>query len=324
MDHAPRPWENASGSAGLPVYTTRYAPSPTGAMHLGHARTALLAWLRARSQGGRIVMRIEDLDPPRVKPGAAEAILRDHLWLGLDWDGEVLFQSTRGDAYDAALAELKAAGRCYACTCTRREIEAALSSAPHAGELEGELVYPGTCRVHAARTDRPAALRFALEDADARFERFTDGVQGAVALPLGGDFVIRRSDGLYAYQLAVVVDDAAQGVTEVVRGDDLLGSTPRQLALHAALGNVAPSFVHVGLVLADDGGKLSKRLGSVGIAEYAARGVTREQVLGFLGWSLGQRETAAPASLRELLKDFDLVKVPRGAVIAPLTLYSAR
>ena len=285
-------------------------------MHLGHARTALLAWLRARSQGGRIVMRIEDLDPPRVKPGAADAILRDHLWLGLDWDEGPVFQSTRTDAYEAALEQLRVAGRCYPCTCTRREIEAALSSAPHAGELEGELVYPGTCRVHGARTDRPAALRFAASPEDARFERFEDVLQGVVERRLGGDFVIRRSDGLFAYQLAVVVDDAAQGVTEVVRGDDLLSSTPRQLALYAALGHAAPRFLHVGLVLAEDGGRLAKRLGSVALADYAAGGVSPERVLGFLGRSLGVQETDAPTSLAELLAGFDLGRVPRGPVSA--------
>ncbi|MCB9660426.1 MAG: tRNA glutamyl-Q(34) synthetase GluQRS [Sandaracinaceae bacterium] len=310
------------------MYRTRYAPSPTGAMHLGHARTALLAWLRARSLGGRIVMRIEDLDPPRVKPGAAEAILRDHTWLGLDWDEGPVYQSARTEAYEEALAQLARDGRIYPCTCTRKEIEAALSSAPHVGDPGGELVYPGTCRPAGlgmqraphgpnARPNRPAALRFALREEDAAFERFVDMVQGPVTAPLGGDFVVRRSDGLFAYQLAVVVDDAAQGITEVLRGDDLLGSTPRQLALYAALGCEAPAFGHLGLVLADEGGRLSKRLGSVGIADYVARGVPKERILGFLGGSMGLCGEGESATLDELLGRFEMERVPRGAVRAP-------
>ncbi|MEZ4327822.1 MAG: tRNA glutamyl-Q(34) synthetase GluQRS [Polyangiales bacterium] len=306
------------------MYRTRYAPSPTGAMHLGHARTALLAWLRARSLGGRIVMRIEDLDPPRVKPGAADAILRDHTWLGLDWDEGPVYQSARTQAYEEALAQLARGGRIYPCTCTRKEIEAALSSAPHVGDPGGELVYPGTCRPDEARRagpsaqpNRPAALRFVLCAEDAEHERFVDVVQGPVTAPLGGDFVVRRSDGLFAYQLAVVVDDAAQGITEVLRGDDLLGSTPRQLALYAALGCTAPAFGHLGLVLADEGGRLSKRLGSVGIGDYVARGVPKERILGFLGGSLGLCGEGESATLDELLGRFEMGRVPRGAVRAP-------
>lgn len=329
MDHAALAWENASGSAPRPgaadehaMYKTRYAPSPTGAMHLGHARTALLAWLRARSLGGRIVMRMEDLDPPRVRPGSADAILRDHAWLGLDWDEGPVYQSDRTDAYEAALAELERAGRTYPCTCTRKEIEAALSSAPHAGEADGELVYPGTCRAHPAalQPGRRAATRFALSEHDARFERFTDLVQGPVTQGLGGDFVLKRSDGLFAYQLAVVVDDAAMGITEVVRGDDLLSSTPRQLALYAALRHTAPGFAHLGLVLASEGGRLSKRLGSVGIADYADGGVSPERLLGWLGHSLGQLDQDAPTTLAELLARFDVTRVPRQSITAPTQL----
>lgn len=303
------------------MYSTRYAPSPTGAMHLGHARTALLAWLRARSLGGRVVMRVEDLDPPRVKAGAADAILRDHTWLGLDWDEGPVFQSARLDIYEDALDRLRRAGRTYPCTCSRREIEAALSSAPHAGELEGERAYPGTCRERPAtpRPERRAAVRFALQDEDARFERFDDLIQGPVQRGLGGDFVLKRSDGLMAYQLAVVVDDAAMGVSEVIRGDDLLSSTPRQLALYAALGHPAPRFAHLGLVLDQEGGRLSKRLASRGIADYAAAGVRPEQLLGWLGYSLGQLPAARPASLGELLAGFDMARVPAATVRAPLT-----
>jgi glutamyl-tRNA synthetase len=276
-------------------------------------------------------MRIEDLDPPRVKAGSADAILRDHAWLGLDWDEGPVFQSARTDAYEAALSELTRAGRTFACTCTRKEIEAAVSSAPHASESEGEVVYPGTCRPKSmvtsapaatttAQGERPPAIRFALSDADERLTRFTDLLQGPVSFPLGGDFVIKRSDGLFAYQLAVVVDDAELGVTEVIRGDDLLSSTPRQLALYAALGHVAPQFAHVGLVLSDEGGRLSKRFGSIGVADYADAGVSRERMLGWLGHSLGQQDTTAPTTLDELLARFDVTRVLRGEVIAPAEL----
>lgn len=300
------------------MYRTRYAPSPTGAMHLGHARTALLAWLRARSLGGRIVMRIEDLDPPRVKPGAADAILRDHTWLGLDWDEGPVYQSARTQAYEEALAQLARGGRIYPCTCTRKEIEAALSSAPHVGDPGGELVYPGTCRPDEARRagpsaqpNRPAALRFVLCAEDAEHERFVDVVQGPVTAPLGGDFVVRRSDGLFAYQLAVVVDDAAQGMERVVRGDDLLSSTPRQMLLQHLLGLPTPSYAHIPLVLAPDGARLAKRHGAVTLPELAEHGLGAPAVLALLAHSLGLASGAEQVTFAELVPGFDVRTVPR-------------
>ncbi len=235
---------------------TRFAPSPTGKLHLGHARTALVGWLRARAAGGEVVLRLEDLDGPRVVAGAADAIVRDLAWLGLDWDeGEgrggpcgPYVQSERQSRYEEAVARLGAAGHLYPCTCSRKEI-AAVASAPHSDE-EGPR-YPGTCREGPSHPGHPAALRFRMAEPSPGFD---DGLHGAVPPGLGeGDFVVRRADGIFAYQLAVVVDDAAMGITEVVRGDDLLASTPRQIALYRALGLPTPAFLHVPLVLGADG-----------------------------------------------------------------------
>ncbi|MEM1416798.1 MAG: tRNA glutamyl-Q(34) synthetase GluQRS [Myxococcota bacterium] len=277
-------------------YRTRFAPSPTGEMHLGHARTHLVAWLRARAAGGRIVMRIDDLDPPRVRPGAAEAILRDHEWLGLDWDEGPVHQSSpeRQAAYREALAQLDAEGRLYPCTCSRREwMEVA--SAPHDG---GPPRYPGTCRAGPSHPEREAAARFRLEG---RTPRFVDGLAGPAGDADEGDFVVRRADGLVAYQLAVVVDDRDQGITEVVRGDDLLSATGLQLALFAALRAAPPAFLHVPLVVGADGSRLAKRHGAPGIRALREAGRTAEEVLGGLGASLGLLPGRHPATLDELL-----------------------
>ncbi|NOY94465.1 MAG: tRNA glutamyl-Q(34) synthetase GluQRS [Deltaproteobacteria bacterium] len=275
------------------MHRTRFAPSPTGAMHLGHARTHLLAWLRARQLGGRVLMRIEDLDRQRTRAGAEEALLRDHEWLGLEWDEGPVRQSQRTDFYASALSELRDLGLVYACSCTRREVAAV--SAPH----EDEPVYPGTCRSGPRHPERKTATRFRMPDTSPGFTDIYAGVfePGRVR----GDFIVRRSDELFAYQLAVVVDDAEQGVTEVVRADDLLSSTPRQLALYAALGLTAPSFAHVPLVLGPTGARLAKRDGAMGIATLREAGVTREQLLGRLAFSLGLTASEAPTSLDELL-----------------------
>lgn len=282
------------------AYRGRLAPSPTGALHLGTARTALVAWLRARAAGGRLVLRIEDLDGPRVVPGAAERMLDDLRWLGLDWDegpdvgggcGPYL-QSQRAALYDAALDRLARAGQLFSCSCTRAELNA--SSAPH-GDLGPR--YPGTCRGGPRQPERPCALRMRMDHAPG----FVDALYGPQ--PAGGadDFVVRRSDGLYAYQLAVVVDDIAMGITEVVRGADLLSSTPRQLALYAALGASAPSFLHVPLVLGPDRARLAKRHGAPSLAECRTRGIASEHVVSILAHSLGL------ASTGELVRPCDLV-----------------
>ncbi|HEX5617716.1 MAG TPA: tRNA glutamyl-Q(34) synthetase GluQRS [Solirubrobacteraceae bacterium] len=245
----------------------RFAPSPTGTLHLGNLRTALLAWLFARSAGGRYLVRMEDLDTGRVKPGVDEEQLADLAAIGLDWDGEVVYQSQRLDLYADAIAQLRAAGRVYECFCTRAEIRAA-ASAPHGPLSEG--AYPGTClRLTDAEladkhaSGRPPALRIR---ADAAHVTFTDRLLG----PQEGvvdDFVVQRNDGAPAYNLAVVVDDAAQGIGEVVRGADLVDSTPRQLYLARLLGLSEPRHTHVPLVLGPDGARLAKRHGDVTLRE---------------------------------------------------------
>ncbi len=276
-------------------------------MHLGHARTALVTWLRARKLGGRVVMRIEDIDRPRVVPGAAEEICRDHEWLGLEWDEGPVFQSGRSEAYERALERLRASGRLYPCTCSRKEI-AEVASAPHGDEGPR---YPGTCRGGPTRPERDPAMRFAFDDPSPGFE---DLLQGAFpAGRVAGDFVLRRADGIWAYQLAVVVDDAEMGITEVIRGDDLLSSTPRQIALYRALGHRPPRFAHLGLVVDAEGTRLSKRHGSTAIRSLRESGRTAEEVLGELAHSLGLTPTDAPIPARELVERFELSRISRSS-----------
>jgi glutamyl-tRNA synthetase len=298
----------------------RLAPSPTGAQHVGNARTYLIAWLSARARGGRVVMRIEDIDSPRVKPGAAAQALDDLRWLGLDWDGEAWVQSRRLGAYQEALAQLQRRERVYPCTCSRSDVERA-ASAPHA-EHEGP-VYPGTCAARRASDVEslgfaPHAWRFRLPD---RTPTFRDEYRGEIALDLhhiGGDFVIWKAEGTPAYQLAVVVDDAAQGITEVIRGDDLLASTPRQLLLYEALDHHAPRFVHVPLVVGPDGRRLAKRHGDTRLSALRDAGVRPEALLGLLAWSCGWLTRPEPISLPDLLPRFGLAAIPRRPfVLAP-------
>jgi len=276
-------------------------------MHPGHARTALVTWLQARRQGGKIVMRIEDIDRPRVIAGAADEICRDHEWLGLDWDEGPHFQSDHDESYERALARLQAAGLVYPCTCSRKEI-ARVASAPH-GE-EG-LRYPGTCRNGVTNPDRAPALRFRFADPSPGFEDalcgpFPEGQSG-------GDFVLWRADGIWAYQLAVAVDDAEAGISEVIRGEDLLSSTPRQIALYRALGHPVPRFAHVGLVLDADGKRLATRHGAVSISSLRNAGRSAKQVIGQLACSLGLTATTAPISAEELISSFALEKISRSS-----------
>lgn len=298
----------------------RLAPSPTGAQHVGNARTYLIAWLSARHQGGRVVMRFEDIDSPRVKLGAAAQALDELRWLGLDWDGEVVVQSARLPLYEEALARLRAAEQVYPCTCTRADIERA-ASAPHL-DHEGP-VYPGTCAAHtAADAERlttagiPYCWRFRLPAATPAFD---DGFLGRCVIDLhalGGDFVVWKSvraasaASTPAYQLGVVIDDAAQGVTEVVRGDDLVPSTPRQLLLYDRLGLPPPGFVHVPLVVGPDGRRLAKRHGDTRLAALRQHGVSPAMLRGLLGWSCGWLEDVREASIDELRDRFCLRSIP--------------
>ena len=293
------------------LVTGRLAPSPTGAQHVGNARTYLIAWLSARSRGGGVRLRIEDIDVWRNKPGASEEALADLRWLGLDWDGEVVVQSSRLADHEAALARLKQLELVYPCTCTRGDIEAA-ASAPHA-DHEGP-TYPGTCAhrtaADAAALAVPFAWRFRTSDSPA----FTDLFAGPTHIDLkrvGGDFVVWRAAKVPAYQLAVVTDDAAAGVTEVIRGDDLLSSTPRQLLLYRALGLTPPEFAHVPLVVGEDGRRLAKRHGDTRLTALRANGVKAERLLGLLAYSCGWLPLVAPVSAKELLPLFQLGAIPR-------------
>jgi glutamyl-Q tRNA(Asp) synthetase len=238
----------------LPLtYVGRFAPSPTGPLHFGSLVAALASWLDARRHRGRWLVRMEDLDPPREVPGAADAILRTLERFGLTWDGPVLYQSTRHDAYREALERLRTQGLAYDCGCTRREVAEA-----GAAGLDGP-VYPGTCRDGLAPGRTPRAVRLRTGSGEIRF---TDRLQGEIRQDVAravGDFVILRADGHFAYQLAVVVDDALQDITHVVRGADLLDSTPRQILLQGLLGLPTPEYLHHPLVLTPEGEKLSKQ-----------------------------------------------------------------
>ena len=297
----------------------RFAPSPTGSLHLGNLRTALLAWLFARSAGARFVVRVEDLDRSRVRPGIEEAQLADLAALGLDRDGPVARQSERGALYEEAIARLDDEGLLYHCYCTRAEIRAAVS-APHG--IAASDRYPGTCRELPATeraereaSGRPPALRVRAEAARAVFgDRILGPQEGEV-----DDFVVRRNDGVPAYNLAVVVDDADQGVGEVVRGADLVDSTPRQLLLCRLLGLPVPRYAHVPLVLGPDGWRLAKRHGAVTLADRRAAGETPEEVLAWMALSLGLAEPGERPGLPDLLARFDPARLPRDpAVWAPM------
>lgn len=234
-------------------YRGRFAPSPTGLLHAGSLTTAVGSYLHARSQGGQWLLRIEDLDPPREMPGAADAILRTLEALGFAWDGEVVWQSRRLAAYQQALDALIAAGQAYPCACTRREI--ALAGRPG---VDG-VVYPGTCRAGLAPGKSGRAWRLCTPEGEVEFQDGHYGVQRQNVAREVGDYVLKRADGLFAYQLAVVVDDAWQGVSDVVRGADLLDSTARQIVLQAALGAPTPRYTHLPLLVNAAGEKLSKQ-----------------------------------------------------------------
>jgi len=296
--------------------TGRFAPSPTGPLHVGNLRTALLAWLFARSQGARFLLRIEDLDPDRSRPEHEERQLADLRAIGIDWDGEPVRQSERSDLYARALSELEAAGRVYPCWCTRAEVRAA-AEAPHGKLPEG--AYPGTCkkltdaeRAERGRTaQRPAAVRL---DARAQRVAFSDRIHGEVD-GLVDDFVLRRWDGTHAYNLAVVVDDAQQEVGEVVRGDDLLETTPRQLLLARLLAYPEPRHTHVPLVLGPDGARLAKRHGAVTMGDRAQLGESSEETLSRMAQTLGLATVDERVTTGDLIARFAPGRLPREASI---------
>lgn len=341
----------------------RFAPSPTGPMHVGGARTALAAWLAVRSRNGALVWRVEDLDPPRVIPGMAEAHLRDLAWLGLDWDEgpdrngphAPYVQSARGPLYQAALARLAEAGRLFPCRVSRKDLQT-LATAPHGALHEiGEAPYP----VHLRPADLPAdwfqylfpgppdaersiqekrplggerSARSAPPDAAIRFRVesapvvFRDRVQGEIAERVDlavGDFVLRRRDGLWAYQLAVVVDDLAMGIDDVVRGADLLASTARQIQLIRALGGTPPAYAHVPLLVNARGEKLSKRDAGLTLGSLRDEGIAPERVVGYLAWSLGLSPEPRACRPEDLLPLFTWKRIGQDAWRLPDDLAAA-
>lgn len=280
-------------------------------MHLGNVFSSLLAWLGAKSAGGSMVLRIEDLDPRCQDPAVARQVMDDLAWLGLSWDEGPFFQSQRGDTYHEAIELLDDQGLLYPCFCTRAELHAA--SAPHASD--GTYLYPGTCRglsaeeVARRRQQRNPALRLTVPEADdpagtVEVDDLVCGQQREVLAQECGDFIVRRSDGVHAYQLAVVVDDAAMGVNQVVRGRDLLGSSARQRYLQRVLGLPEVAYAHVPLLVAPDGRRLAKRDRDLDLGAIRARGVGPEAVVGALAWAAGLVDRPEPVAVGELMADF--------------------
>lgn len=323
----------------------RFAPSPTGVLHLGNLRTALASWLSARKAGGRWLIRMEDVDGPRCRRDLGEAQLRDLAALGLVSDTPVLWQSDRGHLYRDALATLHIRGGLYPCACSRKDLQV-LASAPH-GE-DGLRPYPGRCRgrawegfeavsagssrasggglgghrepsEQAVPPDGSVALRLRLPDGPVAWEDRLLGFQLDDPAALTGDPLLFRRDGCFAYHLAVVVDDGAQGVTEVVRGSDLRSVTATQIRLQEALGLPSPVYAHLGMVVAPAGTRLGKRAGALGLQSLVTRGIGPEVILGWLGWSLGCLDRPEPCRPEELLLGFDWARVPMGDVRVPET-----
>ena len=294
----------------------RFAPSPSGRMHLGNVFSAMLAWLSIRSCGGRLVLRIEDLDPDRCRPEYADTLKRDLEWLGLTWDTEQTPQSLRGEAYREMFSRLEERGLIYPCYCSRTELHAA--SAPHASD--GTVLYAGTCRnltpsERAARTKAPC-WRVRVPDIAVSFRDGVCGPQTERLAETCGDFIVRRSDGVYAYQLAVVCDDALGSVTEVVRGCDLLGSTARQLWLFSVFSYPAPQYYHVPLLVAPDGRRLSKRERDLDMEALRAR-CTPEQLVGRLAQLAGLQPGPEPVRAADLVSRFSWERIPRGEIVIP-------
>lgn len=303
----------------------RFAPTPSGRIHLGNILCAMLSWLSVRSKQGKYLLRIEDLDAMRCPRSLADQIEEDLQWFGIDWDdggsagGESWYQSNRTAIYDKYFDMLKDKGLLYPCFCSRAELHTA--QAPH--RSDGTYIYAGTCRnltpeqIAEKSKRRPPAWRVRVPD---RVVSFTDGCQGVYTENLAqdcGDFIIRRSDGVYGYQLAVVVDDGEMGVTEVVRGSDLLNSTPRQMYLYEQLGFSVPEFYHMPLLTAPDGRRLSKRDGDLDLGVLRERFGRPEPIVGMLAKAAGLRPTAQPVALHELIADFSWDKIPKQDIALP-------
>ncbi|HEY1686907.1 MAG TPA: glutamate--tRNA ligase [Tepidisphaeraceae bacterium] len=298
---------------------TRLAPSPTGALHLGNARTFLVNWLLARQHNWKIILRIEDLDGPRIKKDAARQAIEDLQWLGIDWDDGPIYQSERMECYAKAVEKLIEKKIAYPCVCSRKEVESA-ASAPHAED--GAAVYPGTCRgrfnsiEEAGRaSDKAPAIRFIAGDVAIEFDDEFAGHQRFEMNRLG-DFVIAKADGTPAYQLSVVVDDAEMGITHIVRGDDLLDSTPRQIMLYHELGyeQKIPAYCHLPLIIGEDGRRLAKRHGDTRLNHYRQHGVPAQRMLQLLAKWMGIHDTK-PKSARDLVDRFDLSKIPHQPIV---------
>ncbi|MBQ7461672.1 MAG: tRNA glutamyl-Q(34) synthetase GluQRS [Bacteroidaceae bacterium] len=307
----------------LRIAKGRFAPSPTGRMHLGNVFCALLSWLSIKSKGGEWRLRIEDIDPGRSRRDFAMQLQEDLQWLGLPWDGEVVWQSERSDIYEHYLHLLQDAGLTYPCFCTRADIMA--TQAPH--ESDGRIVYAGTCRgkiLDEMDKNTPAAIRFIVPD---EVITFTDGHYGEQSVNLAkhcGDYILRRKDGAWAYQLAVVVDDALMGVTEVVRGRDLLLSTPQQLHLYRTLasletppkGGWGVTFFHHPLLINENGQRLCKRDLSMDIGLLREKHKNPDEIVGFLAYLAGILPSPTPSTPQNLLPLFSWQNVPTEDIIA--------
>ncbi|MBO4312774.1 MAG: tRNA glutamyl-Q(34) synthetase GluQRS [Desulfovibrio sp.] len=316
---------DVSAFPGLP--RGRLAPSPTGCLHLGNAWSFLLCWLALRSAHGSVILRMEDIDPQRSRPEYASAIMQDLRWLGLDWDegpdigGPCVpyFQKERIAAYEAAIAALEAGGMVYPCFCTRKELRS-LAGAPHIDDIGAP--YPGTCR-NLSKNERErfllaghrASLRLRCPEEPVAFVDQCMGPQRFRLEDCGGDFALRRSDGVIAYQLAVAVDDALMGVTQVIRGRDILFSTPRQICLLGLLGCVTPTYAHIPLILDEEGERLAKRHKSLSLRELRLAGAAPERIVALLGRLAGIWPSGAPARPGELIPFFSLDKIPSDDVV---------
>ncbi len=307
--------------------TGRFAPTPSGRMHLGNVFCSLLSWLSARSQGGKVILRIEDLDPERAPLAYADLLEEDLCWLGLDWDeggsrggpDGPYFQSRRTEIYLAYFQKLKEMGLFYPCFCSRTELHSA--EAPH--RSDGRFLYTGRCRnltpeeaTSRAKTRKPA-VRIRVPEEWVAFDDLHYGPQRELLSRDCGDFIVRRADGVFAYQLAAALDDALMGVTEVVRGSDLLSSSPRQIWLQSLWGFSPPRYGHIPLLTAEDGRRLSKRDGDLDLGVLRQRVSGPEPILGLLGWLAGLIDRPEPVTAAQLIPEFSWEKLPKADILLP-------